>query len=92
MAEGNSPPAIATGAVLVKSEPLPEGTPTVRGYDFNEGIDYHKLLNTYAQSGFQASNFGLAVKEINKMVGVTLILYWCNKRLKIIMYGYDAHK
>ncbi|XP_041370047.1 deoxyhypusine synthase-like isoform X2 [Gigantopelta aegis] len=72
MAEGNNPPAIATGAVLVKSEPLPEGTPTVQGYDFNQGIDYHKLLGTYAQSGFQASNFGLAVKEINKMIDCKL--------------------
>ena len=38
------------------------------GYDFNEGIDYHKLLETYKTSGFQATHFGLAVEELNKMV------------------------
>ncbi len=26
----------AEGIVMIKSEPLPEGTPEVRGYDFNK--------------------------------------------------------
>ncbi|XP_037079012.1 probable deoxyhypusine synthase [Pollicipes pollicipes] len=43
-------------------------TLVVQGYDFNEGVDYHKLLRSYATSGFQATNFGLAVDEINKML------------------------
>ena len=40
----------------------------VKGYDFNEGVDYHALLQSYKYSGFQATNFGLAVEEINKMI------------------------
>ncbi len=40
----------------------------VSGYDFNEGIDHHKLLQSFRTSGFQATNFGRAVEEINKMV------------------------
>ena len=40
----------------------------VKGYDFNDGIDYHKLLLSYKTSGFQATNFGLAVEQINAMV------------------------
>lgn len=64
----NLPPPVATEAVLVKSSPMPDGAPTVKGYDFNEGIDYHKLMTSYRRSGFQATNFGRAVEEINRMV------------------------
>ncbi|WAR20260.1 DHYS-like protein [Mya arenaria] len=60
-------------AVLKKSESMPDGTPTVRGYDFSEGVDYHKLLQSYATSGFQAQNFGRAVEEINRMIHCKLL-------------------
>ncbi|XP_019873472.1 probable deoxyhypusine synthase [Aethina tumida] len=40
----------------------------VTGYDWNEGIDFNKLLDSYLNTGFQATNFGLAVNEINKMI------------------------
>ena len=46
----------------------------VKGYDFNDGIDYHKLLQSYRTSGFQATNFGIAVEVINKMVRVLILL------------------
>uniref|UniRef100_A0AC35GHE3 Deoxyhypusine synthase n=1 Tax=Panagrolaimus sp. PS1159 TaxID=55785 RepID=A0AC35GHE3_9BILA len=55
-------------AVLVRSEKLDEDTPKVRGYDFNEGINYEKLLDSYLTTGFQATNVGLAIEEINKMI------------------------
>jgi len=61
-------PNVAVEAVMVKSEEMPEGSEIVKGYDFNDGIDYHKLLQSYKYSGFQATNFGLAVDEINKMI------------------------
>lgn len=61
-------PQIAKEAVLVSSSKLPDDTPQVRGYDWNNGIDYEKLLTSYVHSGFQATNFGNAVNEINKMV------------------------
>lgn len=61
-------PQVAKDAVLVKSKQLPADTPVVKGYDFNNGIDYDQLFGTYLQSGFQATNFGKAVEEINKMV------------------------
>ena len=44
------------------------GSTEVKGYDFNDGIDYEKLFNSYATTGFQACNFAKAVDEINKMV------------------------
>lgn len=58
---------ISKEAVLVQSESMPEGTPVVQGYDFNNGIDYHKLFQSYKYSGFQATSFGCAVEEINRM-------------------------
>ncbi|XP_063709720.1 LOW QUALITY PROTEIN: probable deoxyhypusine synthase [Culicoides brevitarsis] len=64
----SSEPSMAKEAVLQQSAKLPESTPTVKGYDFNNGINYHELLNSYKYSGFQATNFGNAVEEINKMI------------------------
>jgi len=61
-------PTAALEAVLQKSESMPEGSETVQGYDFNKGVDYHALLESYRRSGFQATNFGLAVEEINRML------------------------
>eukprot|EP00163_Fabomonas_tropica_P033176 TRINITY_DN860_c0_g1_i2.p1 TRINITY_DN860_c0_g1~~TRINITY_DN860_c0_g1_i2.p1 ORF type:complete len:356 (+),score=113.29 TRINITY_DN860_c0_g1_i2:344-1411(+) len=46
---------------------MPEGTKTVKGYDFNEGCDVNKLLDFYATSGFQSTNVGLAIEEIKRM-------------------------
>ena len=40
----------------------------VRGYDFNKGIDYEAMFKTYRHTGFQATNLGLAMEEINKMI------------------------
>lgn len=61
-------PDISKDAVLQESVAMPEGTPIVKGYDWNQGIDYIQLLSTYINSGFQATNFGKAVNEINKML------------------------
>lgn len=60
-------PLLASGAVLVKSVKMPEGTKTIKGYDFDQGLDYKALLDSYATTGFQAANFGKAVEVINHM-------------------------
>lgn len=60
-------PTVALHAVLKKSELFAEKE-VVKGYDFNDGLDYSALLQSYRVSGFQATNFGLAVEEINKMI------------------------
>lgn len=49
--------------------PIPEDTPKVRGYDFNQGVDHQALLQSFYNTGFQATSFGLAVNQINTMVG-----------------------
>lgn len=61
-------PELAKDAVLQVSEPLPKETPKVKGYDWNQGVNYEEILKSYKHSGFQATNFGLAVDEINKMI------------------------
>ena len=66
------PAAAYQAALAASSGSVPPGSVEVRGYDFNQGIDYHKLLQSYKTTGFQASNFGLAVEEINKMVCILL--------------------
>lgn len=60
--------AISKAAVLAPSTTLPENTPTVLGYEWNGGINYHEIFKSYKRSGFQATNFGLAVEEIQKMI------------------------
>jgi len=61
-------PNIAQEAVLVASGELPVEPVEVKGYDFNEGVDYGHLLKSFITTGFQATNFALAVNEINRMV------------------------
>lgn len=68
----NAPPTTATGAVLVTSEPVPEGVQQVQGIDFNK---FHntdmKVLDLVAgmtNMGFQASAIGDAVRIVNGMV------------------------
>ena len=41
---------------------------SVRGYDFNKGLNYDEILNSYASTGFQATSFSKAVNIINKMI------------------------
>lgn len=68
MDQQTTEPQIAKDAVLVSSSKMPDDTPKVQGYDWNNGINYDQLLGSYINSGFQATNFGKAVNEINKMV------------------------
>lgn len=59
----------AEGLVMIGSEDCPEGTPVVRGPDFDdESICLDSLLASYATMGFQATNISKAINEINKML------------------------
>lgn len=65
--EGKAP-AAALAAVLKHSSALPSESAQVRGYDFNRGVDYRALLQAFGTTGFQATNFGRAVQQVNAMV------------------------
>mmetsp|Transcript_110874 Transcript_110874/g.174835 ORF Transcript_110874/g.174835 Transcript_110874/m.174835 type:complete len:403 (+) Transcript_110874:116-1324(+) len=68
--ESGDIPAVAADAVLVKSEKLTSHT--IAGYNFSKGIDYEALLDSYLRTGFQATNFGMAVEQINRMLDWSL--------------------
>ena len=68
----SSAPSLAQEAVLAQSQPMPEGSQEVKGYSWDtvtDGkVDYSAILEAYLTSGFQATNFGLAVQQVNDMV------------------------
>ncbi len=41
---------------------------SIRGYDFNQGVNYEKILDSFISTGFQASHFGKAIGIVNKMI------------------------
>ena len=67
-------PAVAAAAVLTPnksdiSEWVSAETPKVEGFDFNKGASARRLLGACLSTGFQATNLGLAIQEINR---------WCD--------------
>lgn len=40
-------------------------------YDFDNGLDLTKVLESYATMGFQATNMSAAIDEINRMVSAS---------------------
>jgi len=59
--------------VYVESTNLEGTCDVVEGYDFNKGLDFENLLNSYKYIGFQATSLGKAIDEINKMIKWRLI-------------------
>src|SRR3989338_2360131 len=64
----NSPKDIGKKNVLRDSENLdPKGLKEVHGYDFNNGVNYDKMFEAYASTGFQATHLNEAIQLIKKM-------------------------
>ncbi|MFA5174067.1 MAG: deoxyhypusine synthase [Candidatus Pacearchaeota archaeon] len=40
---------------------------SVKGYDFNKGVDFSKIIDSFGSVGAQATNLAKAIKIINKM-------------------------
>ena len=55
--------------VFKESDSLEGKCTKIEGYDFNQGINYSKLLKSMLSTGFQASNLGEAMEIVNEMVG-----------------------
>ncbi|MEM0465509.1 MAG: deoxyhypusine synthase [Candidatus Pacearchaeota archaeon] len=64
---------IARRNVLFTSEE-PKGI-SISGYDFDSGLDFDRLLDSYLSTGFQATHFSKAVKIINKMIKEKVTIY-----------------
>jgi len=47
----------------------------IKGYDFNEGVDYDKILESFLSTGFQATHFARAVSIVKKMIDEKAIIY-----------------
>lgn len=65
-------PSAATDAVLKPSDAVPEGARKVQGIDFNDytgrNVTVEELVGNFANTGFQASAVGDAVRIVNDMV------------------------
>ncbi|KAE8154806.1 deoxyhypusine synthase [Aspergillus avenaceus] len=66
-----APPSSATGAVLVASEPVPEGTHQVQGVDFEKShgrdITVAEMVDQMRYMGFQGTSVAEAARIINDM-------------------------
>lgn len=61
----------AEGLVMIGSESMPEGTPTVRGPNFDDpavSTTLDGLLSSFATMGFQATGLSQGIDEVNKML------------------------
>ncbi|CAI9100516.1 OLC1v1037636C1 [Oldenlandia corymbosa var. corymbosa] len=58
----------ARSAAFKESESLEGALPEIRGYDFNQGVNYPELLRSMLTTGFQASNLGDAIAIVNEMI------------------------
>lgn len=58
--------------VFKESESLEGKCDKIEGYDFNQGLNYPKLLRSMLTTGFQASNLGEAIDVVNQMVFILL--------------------
>lgn len=58
---------VSRSAVLAPSATDICGIP-VAGYDFDAGIDFHNLMQSYKNFGFQATQLGNAIDVINSML------------------------
>ena len=72
-----APPSAATDAVLVASQPVPEGSHEVHGVDFERShgrdMTVAEMMDNMLYMGFQASAVAEAAKVINDMVSCFFI-------------------
>jgi len=64
---------IARKNILRESEEI-EGI-SIKGYDFNQGIDYERILDSFESTGIQASHLFQAIKIINEMIEKEVFIY-----------------
>ncbi|KAI7990040.1 Deoxyhypusine synthase [Camellia lanceoleosa] len=60
--------ALAHTAVFRESKNLEGSCIKIKGYDFNQGVNYSELIRSMVSTGFQASNLGDAIDIINQMI------------------------
>lgn len=63
----------AEGSILRESEEI-EGL-KIEGYDFNNGVDYGKIVDSFSSTGFQASHLSKGIDIVNEMIGENSKIY-----------------
>ncbi|SBT46043.1 deoxyhypusine synthase, putative (DHS) [Plasmodium ovale wallikeri] len=58
----------AKASVFVKSSKIPENIDVVKGINLEKEVNIHEFINHYKYMGFQATNLGIGIDEINKMI------------------------
>ena len=48
---------------------------TIKGYDFNKGVNYNEIVKKFASTGFQASQFAKAIEITNEMIVKNAFIY-----------------
>ena len=64
---------IARKNILRNSEE-PEGN-IIKGYDFDNGVNYKEIIKSFSTTGFQASHLSRAIEIINKMIKEQSFIY-----------------
>ncbi|HLG24424.1 MAG TPA: deoxyhypusine synthase [Candidatus Nanoarchaeia archaeon] len=59
---------------LLRGSKEAKGT-SVKGYDFNDGIDYDDIIKSFAATGYQATHFSRAIDIANKMISEKAFIY-----------------
>lgn len=66
-------PSVSASAVLGESSSMPEGTPVCKGMDFETTKEVSdddmlsQMMKAFRHTGFQATNIGLAIEQIQQM-------------------------
>ncbi|VWU49964.1 deoxyhypusine synthase [Hepatocystis sp. ex Piliocolobus tephrosceles] len=58
----------AKSSVFVQSYKIPDSTDIVKGINLEKNVNIHEFINSYKYMGFQATNLGIGIDEINKMI------------------------
>ncbi|MBM3232047.1 deoxyhypusine synthase [Candidatus Pacearchaeota archaeon] len=59
---------------LLRDSSEPEGL-SVRGPDFNLGVNYKNIIDSFATSGFQATHLSKAIEIVNKMIEEKVFIF-----------------
>uniref|UniRef100_A0A914RNM2 Deoxyhypusine synthase n=1 Tax=Parascaris equorum TaxID=6256 RepID=A0A914RNM2_PAREQ len=86
---------IAQDAVLRESVSMPADAPQICGYDFNKGIDFAALMDSYLTTGFQATNLAKAIQVKASCdylrIFQKLILFSERKTACTIFFGFTSN-
>src|SRR3989344_3254159 len=47
----------------------------IQGYDFNQGVNYQKLIESFSSTGYQATHFSQAIAITNEMLKEKAFIY-----------------